>query len=600
MKTWRWAVGGAALAVSLAQGGGLPPAAPVTALQILPDSTFAVVHVPSGAALAAAVAGTRLGGGTRDLLEMAAPYVEMAAVQDGAAPTLLLGKRLLTFARRTGGGETVFAVLGLRAERGFWPIPECVWITDGGAAGAGGALATLESAAGRLREQSARLDVLRRRHKGASYTVLTDGEVSFAFGLWKGFLVAASSESAFQAVVDAKQGLSLSAAFRAARGRMGGTPLLTAHVALAPAWEMLDVYAPGARAHPVVRALGISDLASVTYALEVEAGRFREAVHARAPKGRLGVLQWFAPPAGAALPTDLALVPPGVIGVTASPLSLKKGYEHFLVGLRDAAPDFYNRQMMPALKQAEQQLGLTIADGVLGALEGDLVSYLRGFRAEAGPGGVPLFRTDATYILKLADETRFGALLDKFVALMRQACGGIEARETAGGRTYVCRPGPTAPAFGEIMFGLRRGRFVASTQADDFEYVSARLAGDLAGESILDDPRYQEAVRRLRHKGALLEYYDVGRLAAACAPLCGQIASALGQPMPPILSAVAAAGEAAGAPDWGGWAASAVFDDHGVLMEMVGPIPAAAAVGVVIGPAVALPALQKARDPGGE
>lgn len=600
MNSRRWAI--TALCAVLASfpplaGSAEPPQEP-SAARMLPATTFAFASARSAADLERVCRESPVGARLAGLADRAKPFLARKLAESEAGPVAGAAVALARFVRRHAAGELAAAVLEWKAEPAYRPVPEGALFVRCRAGAAGEAVRELAAFAKGFQRKVKGLSHAEAKHGKAAYHRLGDREVTFAFGAVGDYLVVASSEAAFKAVADsaakaAKETLAAHSAFWACRKRVGEDADLLAYVNIVPLWQVGAVYEPKfERTHPIAKALGFAGLEAAAYGLAAGSGEFRETAYVYTP-ARSGVFQWMETPPVAELPADLRLVPADAASCAFGTVSLKRAWDAATAAVREIDGAFYAKKIEPALKAAEQFLGFPIGDGILGALEGEFVTFGGDWRiAAAMPGAEPSVYQEATLILKLKDEVRFRALLGSAVGYLR-AFLPLPIQDRKSGSSVVSAmqmPALDGTPF-QVEWTVSSGRFILSWGTSRAEEVLARLSG-AEDRSILDAPAFASGMAKLPRKGGYVQYEDVGR---ALAGLAAALQGAMGAPdADPMVAAMIEEVRAAGT-DLGALVMTSIYEPHGIAFEAVGPFPLAGVAVAGIGAAVAVPALVEGR-----
>lgn len=603
MNARRWLGAVVTLGLSLSPLAGNASGAPqdASAAQMLPGATFAFASARDAGDLERICLGSPVGARLVRLAGEVRPFLARKLAESEAGAVAGAGSALVRFVRRHAAGEVAAAVLGWKAEPGYRPVPEGAFLVRCRPGAADAAARELASLSAGFSKKVKGLSHSEAKHGTASYHRVGDREVTFAFGAVGDYLVVASSPDAFKAVVDAaakgrKETLAAHPAFWACRKRVGEKADLLAYVNAVPLWQVGAVYEPKfERSHPIAKALGFDGLEAAAYGLSADAGEFRETVYVYTPT-RSGVFQWLETPPVAELPQDLRLVPADAASCAFGMLSLKKAWDAATAAVREIDGAFYAKKIEPGIKAAEQFLGFPIGDGILGALEGEFVTFGGDWRvAAAMPGAEPSVYQETTCILKLKDEVRFRALLGSAVGYLR-AFLPLPIQDRKSGNAVISAMG--MPAMDgtpfQVEWTVSSGRFILSWGAPRVEEVLSRLAGTGNG-SILDVPAFASGMGKLGRKGGHVQYEDVGRaLASLAAALQGVVG---GKSSDPAIAALIEEVRGAGA-DLGALVMTSIYEPHGIAFEAVGPFPLSGIAVAGVGAAVAVPALVGVR--GGE
>ncbi len=576
-----------------------PKAAPeadpagMSAAQMLPADTFAFASVRSVEDLERACLSSPAGAKLCRMLGTLKPLVARRILDSDAAAEAGAFLKLARFLRRHADGELAFAVTAWKAEASWRPIPECAFLVRCRPGKAADAVRELKGVADGFGKRVKGMTLQDARHKETAFHRVGDREVKFAFGAVGNYLVAASSEAAFASVVDhadraRKDKLATHPAFWAARKRVGENADLLAYVSAAPVWKMAAVYEPKTdRKHAISRALGADGLEAVAYGLTASAGEFKETMYVYTPGGRTGIFQWLETAPSDVLPQDLALVPPDATGCTFGTLQLKKAWDSAMASVREIDGAFYAKKIEPGLKAAEQFLGMSIGDGILGAVEGEFVSFGGDWRVtSAMPGSAPTVLQETTFILKLKDEVRFKTLLGTALGYVRQYFPLPILDRKSGANSVSTMDFPTRDGTPfTVEWTIASGRFVLAVGSGRMDEVLGRLSG-AAGPSLLDDPGFSASMKRLSRKGGYVQYESVGRVLAG---LAEPLAVSAGSSADPALAALLDEFRRAGSEDLGALATTALYEPNGIAFEAVGPFPLSALVAAGAAAAVAIP-----------
>lgn len=577
----------------VADAGGAPAKAQakVQPLEVVPRDALALLRVkdlPAFRAKAEASAAVKAAG----RLSAAAGSSAGGVSSDPAAAMLRAA-----FSRWEGilsqhvRGESVVAVLRVRAEKGYRPIPEIAWVSQVG----GDARKAAEDVLVLAKRAQARVPVLKivpGLHKGSSYHRLEDSEVSFTFGVVKGLLVVASSEAAFKEIADCREPVANHPGYKGVEARLGKDADAVGYLSLKAVREAAGVYLPILRRDREMRTWGFSDIEAAGYGFSWEPeGRCRELLYLHMPAGRKGMFQWMPVAEGEAPPEDLRLVPQDAIGCGAGRSSPQRMWDGWLAAVRENDPAAYNAGVLPFLRAQQQAMEMDFRD-FIGSSTGEGVFYDRGMGMGASNGAMQaVWRV--TYIERLKDEVVFRRGIEQLLSLLVTVPGIKVTQQDAGGGGMIfgCEFAQSPASF---HFAVARGRFIFSTDPEEIRGVLSRI-DEPAGGSIMDSAAYRAVMDRMHVKGASFAFYDLERIYGQVAAAAGLAAGLAPPHVGAVLSALPSAEEVQG--KIGGMGFAVGFEEKGVVCETYGAVPVFGLLGGGIAGGAALgPAFRSSVD----
>ncbi len=343
----------------------------------------------------------------------------------------------------------------------------------------------------------------------------------------------------------------------------------------------------------VLESVGLGSARSMSIACRLEAGGFMTTAFLHAPEMGEGASAVFAQKP--LTDADLAVVPVDATWMTVFNFDLRAFYVGVLNSVEKLSPDAHGF-VTAMIGQFEQQIGMSIADDLLGAFEDTWAIY------DAPSQGGVLF-TGITLVAEVKAGNRIDEMIGRLCEMVAGMAGSPEAvslhTETYRGATITFVnvsgvPMPIAPAWAQY-----KGRLIAALFPQMVRPALDRLMDQ--GESILDNADFQRGRKLLPAGAHSVRYADTAKTVRFVYPLVMPVAQmliAMGQGEGLALDASVLPSTRTLTKHLFGTVGASAKTDQGLVTVYHGPLPLSSdgAVMLPLMASIAIPAMIAGRE----